>query len=43
MLNVGKVMVKDYGHVLSWGGINWVVLVMGSSSYSGCIGYVEFS
>ena len=42
-LNVGRVMVNKYGHVLSLEGVTWVVLVMGSSSYSCCTGYVEFS
>ena len=36
MLNVGRVMVNEYGQVLSWEGVTWVVLVMGSSSCSGC-------
>ena len=43
MLDVGRVVVNEYGHVLSWVGITWVVLLMGSSSYSDCTGYVEFS
>ena len=43
MLKVGRVVVKEYGQVLSWEGITWVVMVMGSSSYSGWTGYVEFS
>ena len=42
-LNVGKVNVKEYGHVRSWEGITSVVLVMGSSPSSGRTGYVEFS
>ena len=40
---VGRVMVKEYGQVPSWGGSTWVVSVIGSSSISGCAGYVEFS
>ena len=43
VLKVGRVVVKEYGQVLSWVGITWVVLVMGSSSSSGCTGYVKFS
>ncbi len=43
VMKVGRVVVKEYGQVLSWEGITWVVLVMGSSSYSGCNGYMEFS
>ena len=43
VLKVGRVVVKEYGHILSWEGIIWVVLVMGSSSFSGCTGYAEFS
>ena len=43
MLKMGRVMVKEYGHVLSWEGSTWVVLVIGSSSISGCTGYVEIS
>ena len=35
---VGKVTVKEYGQVLNWEGITSVVLVMGSSSSSGCTG-----
>ncbi len=42
-LKVGRVTVKEYGHVRSWGGITFVVLVMGSSSSSGRTGYVECS
>ncbi len=40
VLKVGRVVVKEYGHVLSWEGITWVVMVMGFSSYSGCTGYM---
>ena len=43
VLKVGRVVVKEYGQVLSWEGITWIVLVMGSSSYSGCTGHIEFS
>ncbi len=43
VLKVDRVVVKEYGQVLSWEGITWVVLVMGSSSYSGCTRYMEFS
>ena len=43
MLNVGRDMVNEYAQVLSSEGVTWVVLVMGSSSYSYCTGYVEFS
>ena len=43
VLKAGRAVVKDYGHVLSWEGITWVVLVMSSSSYSGCTGYIEIS
>jgi len=43
VLNVGRVMVNEYGQVLSCKVVTWVVLVMGSSSFSGCTGYVEFS
>jgi hypothetical protein len=43
VLNVGRFVVNEYGQVLSWGDITRVMLVMGSSSYSGCTGYVEFS
>ena len=42
VLNVGRVRVKEYGHVGSWEGITSVVLVMGSSSSFGHSGYVEF-
>jgi len=35
VLNVGRVRVKEYGHVRSWEGITSVVLVMGSSSSYG--------
>ena len=28
MLNVGRVMANEYGQVLSWEGVTWVVLVM---------------
>ena len=28
VLKVGRVMVKKYGHVLSWEGITWVVMVI---------------
>ena len=42
-LNVGRVIVNEYGHVRSWGGIASIVLVMGSSSSSGRTGYVECS
>ncbi len=42
ILKVGRILVKEYGQVLSWEGITWVVLVMGSSSSSGCTGYIEF-
>ena len=40
---MGRVKVKEYGHVRSWEGITSVVLVIGSSSSSGHTGYVEFS
>ena len=43
VLNVGRVMINEYGQVLSWEGVTWGVLGMGSSSYSACTGYVEFS
>ena len=43
VLKVGKVMVKEYGQVLSWEESTGVVMVIGSSSISGCTGYVEFS
>ena len=43
VLKVGRVKVKEYGQVLICWGVTWVVLVMGSSSYSGCTRYVEFS
>ena len=43
VLKVGRVVVKEYGQVLSWEGIALVVMVMGSSSFSGCTEYVEFS
>ncbi len=43
VLNVGRVKMKEYGHVRNWEGINSVVLVMASSSISGHTGYVEFS
>ncbi len=42
-MNMGRVMVKEYGHLRSWEGITSVVLVMGSSSSSRHTGYVEFS
>ena len=42
-LNVGRVRVKEYGHVRSWEGITSIVMVIGSSSSSGLTGYVEFS
>ncbi len=38
VLKVGRVAVKENGQVLSWEGIAWVVLVISSSSYSGCTG-----
>ncbi len=37
-LNVGRVMVKEYGQVRSCVGVTSVVLVMGSSSSSGVTG-----
>ena len=40
---VGRVTVTEHGHVRSCGGIASIVLVMGSSSSSGRIGYVEWS
>ena len=43
VLKVGRVLVKVYGQVLSCEGITWVVLVIGSSSSSGCTGYVGLS
>jgi hypothetical protein len=43
VLNVGRVRVKEYGHVRSCEGITSVVLVIGSSSSFGITGYVEFS
>jgi len=43
VLKVGRVVVKEYGQVLSWEGITWVGLMMGSSSSSGCTGYIKFS
>ena len=43
VLKVGRVVVKEYGQVLSWEGITWVVLMIGSSSSSGYTGSVEFS
>ena len=43
VVKVGRVVVKEYGQMLSWEGITWAVLVMGSSSYSNCTGYIEFS
>ena len=43
VLNVSRVVVNEYGQVLSCEGVTWAVLVMGSSSYSGCTGYVEIS
>ena len=36
VLKVGRVVVKEYRQVLSWVGITWVVMVMYSSSSSGC-------
>ena len=42
VLKIGRVVVKEYGKVLSWEGITLVVPVMYSSSCSRCIGYVEF-
>ena len=41
VLNVGRVKVKENGHVCSCEGITLVVLVIGSSSSSGLTGYVE--
>ena len=35
VLKVDRVMVKEYGQVLSWEGSTWAVLVIGSSSISG--------
>ncbi len=43
VLNVGRVGVKEYGHVCNWEAITSVVLVIGSSSSSGHTGYVEIS
>ncbi len=37
-LKVGRVMVKEYGHVRRCVGITSIVLVMGSSSSSGLTG-----
>ena len=42
-LNVDRVTVKEHGQVRSWEGINYVALVMGSSSSSERTGYVVFS
>jgi hypothetical protein len=42
-LNVGRVRVKDYGHVRRCADITSVVLVIGSSSSYGVTGYVESS
>jgi hypothetical protein len=43
VMKVGRGVVKEYGQVLSLVGITWVVMMTGSSSSSGCAGYVEFS
>ena len=42
-LKVDRVRVKEYGHVRRCAGVTYVVLVIGSSSSFGVIGYVEFS
>jgi len=42
-LKVDMVRVNGQGRVLSWEAITWDVIVIGSSSISGCTGYAEFS